>query len=278
MKTFILATSLLLTAMGGYAIAADSIEIYPSNPRQGDAVVAVFNGVIPKEVLFDGKPVPVFKYRGGYRAVFGLPWSISAGNHVLRSDFGNGNPSEKNIAVGTAKFKRIALGIPKKLDLTPKALVVKLGEEKKALANVMAVSEPQAAFDRAFGLPLRDNRWVTSPFGEVRVTGTEEIRHLGTDFWAPKGAAVGAINAGVVRKAYYDTVYGNTVIVDHGAGIFSLYMHLQKYFVKDGDRVSAGTLIGTVGDSGYASDSHLHLSLKIGGTSVDPFRFVSVFR
>src|SRR3989344_6112118 len=84
------------------------------------------------------------------------------------------------------------------------------------------------------------------------------------------GAGVGAINAGLVRKAYVDAVYGNSVIVDHGQGIFSFYIPLDTIRVKEGAALKKGSLVGTVGNTGYAETPHLHLSIKINGVSVDP--------
>ena len=89
---------------------------------------------------------------------------------------------------------------------------------------------------------------------------------------------MGAINGGIVRKAYFDSVFGKSVVVDHGQGIFSLYLHLNEIRVKEGDQIKKGHLIGTVGQTGYAISPHLHLSVKISGVSVDPLKFVSSFK
>jgi murein DD-endopeptidase MepM/ murein hydrolase activator NlpD len=133
-------------------------------------------------------------------------------------------------------------------------------------------------FSTPFALPLRDNRKISSPFAEVRKTGEERITHLGVDFDQPKGSLVAAINDGVVAKAYVDPTYGNSIYVDHGRGIYSLYLHLDTMRVKAGDVVKKGTIVGTLGESGLASAPHLHLSIKINGTSVDPLQFVGSFR
>lgn len=95
---------------------------------------------------------------------------------------------------------------------------------------------------------------------------------------AKKGSVIGAMNGGVVRYAGLDGTYGNMVVVDHGEGIYSMYLHLSKIAVKVGAAVKKGQLIGLVGDTGYATGPHLHLSVKIDGISVDPLSFVGIFK
>ena len=101
---------------------------------------------------------------------------------------------------------------------------------------------------------------------------------MGVDFDVPKGTAVRAINDGTVKNAYLDSIYGNSVIVDHGRGIYSLYLHLDSMSVKSGDTIEKGETLGFAGSSGLSSAPHLHLSVKINGVSVDPIQFVSAFR
>ena len=249
-------------------------------PLQGDIVVITFpdSAAIPLLAEFDGESVSVFSYRGLYRAVFGVSPTKKPGYYSVKVNFQNGEVFEQTIRVRARKFSKVVLGIPEKLDLTPTALVTKLQSEKVKIEDVVSIRTPGIFFSAPFGLPLVDNRKITSSFGEIRKTGDMEIRHLGVDLVGRLGAGVGAINGGVVKKAYYDTVYGNSVIIDHGQGIFSLYLHLDKIKVKEGDVLKKGAFIGTIGQTGYATSPHLHLSLKINNVPVDPFRFVSVFK
>ena len=176
------------------------------------------------------------------------------------------------------KFSLVDLGVPEKLGMTEGELVQNLATEQSSLDTIVKVLAPNIFFSHNFNLPLADNSRIVAPFGELRKSGDQLIRHLGVDFGAPKGSAVGAINDGIVREAENDPIYGNTVIVDHGAGIFSLYMHLDTISAKVGQTVKAGQVVGTVGETGYATGPHLHLSIKIGAISVDPIKFVNIFR
>jgi murein DD-endopeptidase MepM/ murein hydrolase activator NlpD len=149
--------------------------------------------------------------------------------------------------------------------------------EKANINSIITLKANEVFFTKTFGLPLANNKRIIAPYGELRKTGDQLIRHLGIDFGAAKGSFVAAINNGVVREAKYDQTYGNTIIVDHGAGIFSLYMHLDTMKTKIGQSVKKGQVLGTVGETGYATGPHLHLSIKIGTISVDPVKFVNIF-
>lgn len=246
--------------------------------RQGDTVVFDAPSAVAS-ATFDGAPTPFFPYRGSYRVVAGIAASRRNGDYPLVVTLANGETAKRTVLVrGVGKAPRIALGVPQKLGLTPAGLVGELKTQNVDINSFVSKWAPAIFFEKPFGLPLWDNRKVSSVFGEVRVTGGTEIRHLGVDFDGKKGAPVAAINAGVVRKAYVDPIYGKSVIVDHGGGIFSLSLHLHEITVKEGDTVKKGTVIGTLGESGYATSPHLHLSIKVGGVSVDPLRFVRIFK
>lgn len=264
------------------SLAAEFIKARVSSfyPLQGDVVIITFSDSAPTALSaeFNGEPASVFSYQGLQRVVFGIPPTKSPGHYPIRVIFKNGEIFEQTIQVRARGFSKVVLGIPEKLDLTPQTLITKLQSEKVKIEDIVSIKTPEIFFSSPFGLPLVDNRKVTSLFGEIRKTGDVEIRHLGVDLAGKLGVAVGAINGGVVKKAYYDTVYGNSVIIDHGQGIFSLYLHLDKIKVKEGDVLKKGALVGTLGQTGYATSPHLHLSLKIGNIPVDPFRFVSIFK
>lgn len=275
--SFLLAPSLLFPVF-----VFGSVHAVVSNeaPRQGDAVVVKFSdkNLFVQSALFDNQQIAFFPYGGSYRAVFGVPANKPPGAYALRITFDAGEVFEQVIRVKARKFTRITLGIPKELSLTPEGLVDKVQAEKVNLDSIVNVRTAGALFRAPFGLPLRDNRKVSSSFGEIRKTGEMEIRHLGVDLVAPLGTAIGAMNGGVIRKTYTDLINGKSVILDHGEGIFSLYFHLNEVWVKEGEAIERGGIIGTVGKTGYATGPHLHLSLKIGGVSVDPFRFVAAFQ
>ena len=268
---------LLLFLIAPLAKAADfSVSNY--SPEQGDTVVIYFNNSKPQSVVFDNQSLLVFRYKNFDIAVFPIAATKKPGNYPLKIIFSDNNILEKQIKVRARKFPKIVLAIPEELGLTPQTLVTNLQTGQKNLESAVEIKSDDIFFNQPFGLPLLNNKKISSRFGEIRKTGSEEIRHLGIDLAADLGTAVAAINSGVIRKTYVDAIYGNSVIIDHGHGIFSVYFHLDKIKAKENDSVKKGTIIGTVGKTGYATAAHLHLSVKINGISVDPLRLVSIFK
>ncbi len=98
--------------------------------------------------------------------------------------------------------------------------------------------------------------------------GSEE--HAGLDLASPLRSSVFAVNEGQVVLASYFGLYGNTVVIDHGFGLFSLYAHLSSFRVKAGDRILSGTEIGRTGMSGFSDSDHLHFEMRLGKVPVNP--------
>jgi murein DD-endopeptidase MepM/ murein hydrolase activator NlpD len=87
-----------------------------------------------------------------------------------------------------------------------------------------------------------------------------------------------AINRGVVTFAGPLGLYGNTIVLDHGFGLESFYMHLSEIDVKQGEMVQRDQVIGASGETGYAEGPHLHLTVRVGGISIDPMVFLGFFQ
>jgi murein DD-endopeptidase MepM/ murein hydrolase activator NlpD len=94
--------------------------------------------------------------------------------------------------------------------------------------------------------------------------------HLGIDLASVANSEVPAANAGMVALAQPVGIYGKTVILDHGYGLFSMYSHLSQIAVNVGDRVAKGDALGRTGSTGLAGGDHLHFSMLVGGTFVNP--------
>ncbi|MBI3554935.1 MAG: M23 family metallopeptidase, partial [Deltaproteobacteria bacterium] len=120
---------------------------------------------------------------------------------------------------------------------------------------------------------------ITSTFGSARVyNGKKESVHFGTDLRAPTGTQIVAPIAGqvaVARLLYYT---GNTVILDHGFGMFTIYGHMSKLLVKEGEIVKKGQVMGLSGMTGRANGPHLHWGVNLHGTKIDPMVLVSALK
>jgi murein DD-endopeptidase MepM/ murein hydrolase activator NlpD len=113
-------------------------------------------------------------------------------------------------------------------------------------------------------------------FGVLSIyNGETRSRHSGADFLSPAGTPIAAPAAGRVLLAQDLYFTGNTVIVDHGLGLFSLFAHLSAIEVADGAAVAAGDLVGKVGSTGRVTGPHLHWTVRLGGARVDPLSLLA---
>lgn len=147
----------------------------------------------------------------------------------------------------------------------------RIAREAELKSEKFKTLSPQVLWTGSFIQPVADNIRVTAIFGGTRRFNRGPIKvHKGTDYGAPTGAPIKAINSGRVilaKNLFYD---GNMVTIDHGQGLLSLYLHLSKMSVREGDMVKAGQEIGSCGSTGRASGPHLHLQVKWEGIDIDP--------
>lgn len=117
--------------------------------------------------------------------------------------------------------------------------------------------------------------WITSGFGPRRrpIRGGTRF-HKGMDIAAPPGTPVLCPGDGIVTFSGYKRGLGKTIMVDHGYGVVSVYGHNSSNYVKEGDRVKRGELIGSVGRTGLATGSHLHYQIEVDGVPVNPMRYI----
>jgi murein DD-endopeptidase MepM/ murein hydrolase activator NlpD len=126
-------------------------------------------------------------------------------------------------------------------------------------------------------LPPMESK-ITSDFGTKRVfNGVLKSYHSGTDFRAAVGVPIVAANRGKVVLVKNRFFAGNSIIIDHGQGIYTGYYHLSKFKVKKGDMVERGEVIGLAGATGRVTGPHLHFAVHVGGVGVDPMQFLALY-
>lgn len=262
-------------AHGGELVAT------PAVVKQGEPFLVTVEGVNYselKQLTFNGKPVPFFSYEGKPAALIGVDLTGKTGKRMLAFEAIDGDKGKKTVTVQKRPALSAPLGIPQKLGgnskRAQKSLVVQLNRENAALNAIRASDD--ALWTEPFSFPLALSA-VTDVYGYSRKTGSYSIPHKGTDFRAHIGTPVFSINRGKVALVRNFTIYGNTVIVDHGSGVLSLYMHLSETRVVAGQQVERGQEVGLSGESGYALEPHLHLSVRLSGVSIDPVRFFALF-
>ncbi|MGC3996667.1 MAG: M23 family metallopeptidase [Anaeromyxobacter sp.] len=158
----------------------------------------------------------------------------------------------------------------------PKQFVEPPAKVKKRMEADLAAFK--AAYDQPFCPPLfeGDFDWprqapTSGRFGDTRVlNGKKASVHYGLDLTGPRGSPIAAANDGVVAIARDAYLSGNTVILFHGGGMYTTYLHMDRMAVKTGDRVKRGQLLGELGSTGRSTGPHLHWGAKVGGLYVDP--------
>lgn len=250
----------------------------PASVLQGEPIMVTVTADAAPSITFAGVGYSAFIYDGAWRTLIGIDLAKKPGDYMLVVTYANGTLEKRIVTVTKREKYEAPLGIPAKLGgNTPQAasnLVSNLAKENATLVGLRTGTH--AFWTAPFRFPVV-NPIVTDDYGYSRQTGGYSIAHKGTDFRAAEGTKVMAMNRGVVRAARTYTVYGKTLIVDHGLGLQTIYMHLSKINVNVGELVLPGQVIALSGATGYAEHPHLHLSIKINGISIDPMKFLSFF-
>ncbi len=151
------------------------------------------------------------------------------------------------------------------------------GIAKPSKRRAKEVSAIAAAYQKADHEEFYAEGPFHIPLSEIFITSDFAVHHSGVDLRASVGTKVSAINSGrVIMTAVRFSLEGNMVIIDHGSGIFSYYMHLSRIQVRDGQMVTEGEVVGLAGATGSVRGPHLHLGVKINGTNVDPLLFIDI--
>jgi murein DD-endopeptidase MepM/ murein hydrolase activator NlpD len=190
----------------------------------------------------------------------------------------NGSKQSKKIALIVKQGTYIENKLKVDPDLTspsPENLK-RIEREQKELNAVYAALTKTPLWKDSFQPPI--NTKVTSRFGNRRTfNGEVKSRHQGVDLRAKTGVPIFAANTGVVVFAKELFLAGNTVIIDHGAGITSSYAHLNSIDVKVGQTVKRGEKLGAAGATGRVTGPHLHWGMRVNGVLVDPHQMRTVF-
>jgi biotin carboxyl carrier protein len=151
----------------------------------------------------------------------------------------------------------------------PKEVEPVIAAADAAKKQAFATLEPNPLWSGAFERPTQTQ--TSGVFGSARIyNGVKKSQHLGLDFRASTGTPVHATNAGTVilaRPLYFE---GNCIMLDHGQGLMTIYMHLSEFKVKEGEKVAAGQLIALSGGTGRSTGPHLHFAVCWHGEYLDP--------
>jgi murein DD-endopeptidase MepM/ murein hydrolase activator NlpD len=183
----------------------------------------------------------------------------------------------RKFSVGSAKYPKIKveLSVDQKFTEPTPEQVKEIDESKKVKEEYLNRVSPEREWAGRFVAPA--DAPISDVFGSERIfNGKTSSPHQGLDFRVPTGTPVAAMNDGTVllaRPLYYE---GNFIVLDHGQGLLTLYLHLSEFKVKEGDVVKRGQEIGLSGGTGRATGPHLHVAVRWQGTYLDPARLIQL--
>ena len=225
------------------------------------------------QIIIDKKKIKVSK--DGYFA-FGLDRERKYDVVIQIKSNGESRKIIKKVQKRKYNIQRID-GLEEKKVTPPEEVYERIKKENKLIAEAREINSDLDFFKDKFILPLKD-AIITGVYGSQRIlNGKPRWPHYGIDFAGDLGAPIKAMVDGVVTLAELDLYFtGATLIFDHGHGISTLYMHLDEVFVKKGDIVKQGDVIGTVGSSGRSTGPHLDVRLNWFGTRLDPATVLNI--
>jgi murein DD-endopeptidase MepM/ murein hydrolase activator NlpD len=226
------------------------------------------------EVLFSSNP-------GGkvWYGIAGASLETRPGNYSLElkgvTTTGKDLAFQKRIAVSKGKYHSIAASVPKQFTEPNAEQLQKIDQDKVLKEHAFAKVTPEREWAGDFRPPVKAQ--ISDVFGTARTfNGKTQSVHQGLDYAVPTGTPVAALNSGTVLLAQPLFFEGSCVVLDHGQGLLTLYMHLSKIEVKEGEHVSGGQTVGLSGGSGRATGPHLHVAVRWQGVYLNPATLLSL--
>lgn len=261
-----LTLTILTSASENIAFSSDKVNqggfFYIEYPADKDYKITFKNSYIKiKSFDEDGKKV----------ALIPVHYSTPEGVYTVKISEGDNEVFSKTVKVFDGNFKKSYITVSKTMS-------EKRSEKNmKVMTNFVAEAKKSPAvkklWDSNFILPVQSK--ISSPFGAMRFVNNKVVGyHSGIDFPVSVGTPLKASNSGKVVLAKELTSTGNTLVIDHGMNVFSSYAHMSVLNVKEGDTVKKGDIIGKSGNTGFTTGPHLHFTISVGTTFVNPYLFI----
>jgi murein DD-endopeptidase MepM/ murein hydrolase activator NlpD len=271
-------------AVSGLAAEPWGIATEPSQLVNGSPVL--FRVTPPTELtalqgIWSGRKL-FFRFAGAcncWYAIAGVDLNATPGTYPLRLQ-GTGKDKVSavfsyDVRVSEKRYPTTALSVAPTFVQPPPNVQPRIEEEQALKKELFSQISPESYWSGRFASPVETG--VSGGFGSARtLNGVKKSQHEGLDYHAPIGTTVRATNAGTVilaRGLYYE---GNCVVVDHGDGLLTLYMHLSEIKVEEGAKVTRGQVLGLSGNTGRVNGPHLHFAVRWQGIYLDPETLVAL--
>ena len=280
--TSTVAALILVGVSAGVNAQELSIEVRSRSLRQGEAVlVTISTPADTPSITVDafGTRWSAFRVTStSWRALIGIDLECrpgtypvvaeTSGNHVLRATH--------DLVVVKRDVRVRVLKVAPDYVNPPPALLARIRSEAQFMTAVYEHSSPEPTWEGGLQRPVPET--ANSSFGTRSVfNGEPRSPHAGTDFLSPAGTPISAPAGGRILAARELFFTGNTIVIDHGLGVFSMLAHLSRIDVHEGDSVRAGDILGLVGATGRVTGPHLHWAMRVGSARVDPLSALALF-
>lgn len=252
----------------------EGIDVTGSQPKQGGFLLVRLRGMpgaVNPTTYFTGAGYNMTQQGDDWYTFIGLPTWFTIGGYPLEVWSGDTILASGFLDVGEGGFVFDDITLPpSSVDLLTDQ--TRVNQEAALVESIESVFTPERYWSGAWTLPAEGT--YTSNFGDSRsINGGPYSPHTGQDIANDEGTPLYAAAAGVVAMAQELYLYGNSVIIDHGVGVFSSYNHMQSSVVSPGQYVQQGELIGYIGQTGFVSGPHVHWEAIIRNVRVDPKLF-----
>lgn len=266
---------LILTALPLLAVPSQagnpSLIVSPTRPRQGDALFVRVRGAEPTGLRWLNKDYPVFPDGGEYVGAVPIRPETAPGGHTLVVKLPGGRSLRRVLQVAKLRYPVQHLSMRRSTARLYNYPGVE--KEERIIGSAIRTRSAERLWSGDWLMPSRGR--ISTAFGERRLRNGKAVgRHRGLDIAAPKGAPIRAPADGKVVLAGTWRKHGGTVVIDHGQGVTSLYLHQSRIHAKKGQAISRGEKLGEVGATGVATGPHLHWAVYVHGTPVEPLEFV----
>ena len=281
----LVASTWILSAAVMHPAAADAVHVETSARAMQPGELVVFDITAPSEsasvsVSASGTVIPALRtVSGSWRALVGLDLAIAPGpleTTVTARGPGGIVTIGHPLTVLAKRFPTRRLTVNPALVDPPASELERIKRETARANEIYASPAAQTLWAGTFVRPVAAP--ANSRFGSRSIFngGQRSSPHTGADFLSGAGTPIKAPNAGRIRLAENLYFSGNTVIIDHGQGLFSLFAHLSAFEVHEGDAVATGDVIGLVGATGRVTGPHLHWAMRANGARIDPLSLLAV--
>jgi murein DD-endopeptidase MepM/ murein hydrolase activator NlpD len=213
---------------------------------------------------------------GAWQALVGIDLEVKPGTYPVTIDVDAGRlRTTYDLVVKPRRFPTRRLTVDESFVNPPPSEQERIEQEARLLGQVWRSPSGERLWTEPFVRPVAEP--ANSRFGTRSIfNGVPRNPHGGADFLSPSGTPIHAPNAGrivIARNLYFS---GNTVVIDHGLGLFSMLAHLSVIDLREGDRVSPGQIVGRVGATGRVTGAHLHWAVRANGARVDPLAVLAL--